>query len=82
MIFHDRARLWHSCRVVQSAEKYFFIKNIIFFLGNKNMPRIVSDTVAGVGALWSGSKPPIFMIFSYNYASKVHLFVVTTVNFH
>ena len=41
--FHDRARLRHSCRVVQSAEKYFFIKNIIFFLGNKNMPRIVSD---------------------------------------
>ena len=46
--FHDRARLSHGCRAVQSAEKYFFVKNH-FFLGNKNTPRIISDIVAGVG---------------------------------
>ena len=51
MIFHDQARLQHSYRVVQSAKKYFFIKKMFFFLGNKNMPHIVSDIVQGVGVL-------------------------------
>ena len=27
--FHDQARLHHTCRVVQSAEKYFFVKKIL-----------------------------------------------------
>ena len=32
--FHDRARLWHSRRVVQNAEKIFFHKKC-FFLGKQ-----------------------------------------------
>ena len=63
---HDRARLWHSCRVVQSAEKIFFHKKMFFFLGNKNTARIVSDIVPRLGALWDRSKPSIFMIFDKN----------------
>jgi hypothetical protein len=57
--FHDRARLWHSRRVVQNAKKYFFIKKMIFFLGNKNTTHIVSDIAPGAGVLWGHSKPSI-----------------------
>ena len=32
--FHDRARLWQSCRVVQNAEKTFSLKKH-FFLGKQ-----------------------------------------------
>ena len=55
--FHDRARLWHSRRVVQNAEKIFFHKKMFFFLENKNTTHIVSDIVPGMGVLWDGSKP-------------------------
>ena len=61
--FRDGARLWHSCRVVQSAGKYFFIRKTYFFLRKKNTSHIVCDIVAGVGALQSHSKPSNFMIF-------------------
>ena len=64
--FRDGAQLQHSCRVVKSAEKYFFTKKYYFFLRNKNMSHIVSDIVAGVGAPWDHSKPSKSMIFDKN----------------
>jgi len=71
--FDDRARLWHSCRVVQSAEKIFFHKTCFSFLTNKNIPRIISGIARGVGALWDDSKPSIFMIFDAARVQKKHL---------
>ena len=64
--FRDRPHLRHSCRVVQSAEISFFQEKTYFFLRNKNMSRIVSDVVRGVGAPWDHSKSSKFMIFDKN----------------
>ena len=64
--FHGEARLWHSSRVVQSPEICIFMKKYVFFLANKNTSRIVTDIVAGVGALRDHSKSSKSMIFDKN----------------
>ena len=43
-----------------------FHEKTFFFLRNKNMSHIVSDIVAGVGALWDLSKSSKSMIFDKN----------------
>ena len=35
--FHDRTRLWHSCKVEQSAEKNIFHKKIFFSWETKTL---------------------------------------------
>ena len=47
----------------RKVPEIFFMKKPFFFLRNKNMSHIVSDIVAGVGALWDHSKSSKSMIF-------------------
>ena len=61
--FHGRARLWQSCRVVQSAEKNIFHEKNVFFLGNKNTAHFVSDIVTGMGVVCERSKHQISWFF-------------------
>ena len=72
MVFHeiddfdDRARLWHSCRVVQSAEKYFFMKIKYFSHRFKKATQTVSDIIPDAGDVQEHRKLSIFMIFDQN----------------
>ena len=63
--FHERVRLWHSRKVVQSAEKYFFIKNDYSHQIGKST-QIISDLIPDAGDVREHRKPSIFMIFYKN----------------
>ena len=56
----------HIRRVVQSAEKYFFMKNILFLIDFKKATQTVSDLIADAGGVQEHRKPSIFMISDQN----------------
>ena len=66
MIFMTGRGSEHSRRVVQSAEKYFFMKKHIFSHRFKKATQIVSDLIPDAGDVQERRKPSIFMIFDQN----------------
>ena len=64
--FHERVRLWHSRKVVQSAEKYFSIKNVFFSHQIGKSAQIISDLLPDARDVREHRKPSIFMIFDKN----------------